>query len=193
MHESQGIVRLIVTLSEYDLATEQRETALSSQAEIYIIGGLLRRDCPVSEPDNPTIHQFDNLAIRRSGDPAIQRSANCAIGPMLTRGAARGFLGVTQLAMAQPVRLSNWPGIWVCWAEMSSSCSATAVSLLSSTLPISAMVSVSSATFVGGRRRHTATVLASVRRRTAPGPEAVKGHRHSDPRGSSSNIQRPAI
>ena len=46
MHESQGIVRLIVTLSEYDLATEQRETALSSQAEIYIIGGLLRRDCP---------------------------------------------------------------------------------------------------------------------------------------------------
>ena len=48
MHESQGIVRLIVTLSEYDLATEQRETALSSQAEIYIIGGLLRRDCPVS-------------------------------------------------------------------------------------------------------------------------------------------------
>ena len=47
IHESQGIVRLIVTLSEYDLATEQRETALSSQAEIYIIGGLLRRDCPV--------------------------------------------------------------------------------------------------------------------------------------------------
>ena len=46
IHESQGIVRLIVTLSEYDLATEQRETALSSQAEIYIIGGLLRRDCP---------------------------------------------------------------------------------------------------------------------------------------------------
>ena len=51
MHESQGIVRLIVTLSEYDLATEQRETALSSQAEIYIIGGLLRRDCPVVEGD----------------------------------------------------------------------------------------------------------------------------------------------
>ena len=39
-------MRLIVTLSEHDLATEQRETALSSQAEIYIIGGLLRRDCP---------------------------------------------------------------------------------------------------------------------------------------------------
>ena len=141
----------------------------------------------------PTISEPDNPPIRQPGNPAIQRSADCAIGPMLTRGAARGFLGVTQLAMAQPVRLSNWPCIWVCWAEMSSSCSATAVSLLSSALPISAMVSVSSATFVGGRRRHTATVLASVRRRTVPGPEAVKGHRHSDPRGSSSNIQRPAI
>ena len=43
---------------------------------------------------------------------------------------------------------------------------------------------------VGVRRRQVATVLAGVRRRTVPGPKAVRGHRHSGPRGSS-NVQPP--
>ena len=69
MHESQGIVRLIVTLSEYDLATEQRETALSSQAEIYIIGGLLRRDCPGLEVRRPLSANTSVIAATFSTGP----------------------------------------------------------------------------------------------------------------------------
>ena len=48
----------------------------------------------------PTISEPVNSIIRQSGNPAIQRSAHCAIGPMLTPCDARGFLEVTQLEMA---------------------------------------------------------------------------------------------